>query len=502
MPTHSDSDKLILQNEFGDNRWLDGFFVANGQRTRRFAIVIHISGIGRHRPFGYVISRSLDRDAPKEELSFRSLVGRTKVELHGSLRVGEQAQLISKSVHIHSATGKELGEFDAPPLMTFSMDEVHDTIDLPANDQHGRYAQYFFCAPSDVWPGMSGHPYALEADGKFFRDDQGFSYCTKDGLLRVTARLWARYKNDDFNEIGPEFFKRPIAQQTSIGEQSTKLIINAPQPTVLVELLDHAFSDKEFEVLHHRTVQLLKYGFSFLCGARCYWHSRETQSQTQHRETHTYNGDWNAKVPFGPLNYPINDLSGRSHDCLDRFFCHLVETASAKQMPRELPRTVDAYLSCLLPGNRRDCFTLACLLLEELSKNHKHWLISKSDWKEFLEDVETRFPALITSKSVRSSLSFIAQSKFSARLESWALENKLDHEDLGSDPFISIVRCRNRVVHNLDAPPTEDEIGLELARALTLIERYILKKLDWSQTKPIREDADRAISQANRAQTL
>lgn len=493
----SHTERSILNSEFGDNRWINGYFKFGDRQTRRFAIVLHISTIGLHGPFGYVISRSADNEAPDDELPLHYLVGAGDAKLFGAFRVGEADQEISASVRFSTATGKDLGDFDVPPLAQFTLKDVRDVL-VADEQREKRFAQFFFCAPSDVWPRLSGTAFSLDGDGSFVTEKQRHVVPTADEKIRVTVEPWARYSNVDHNQLGTELFRQMYAPPKVLGEQSTRLILNAPQAALLIEPTDPKMSDEDFETACDCIVEILRIGFSFLVGARCYWHTRVLMTSQRHEEFNSDNGVWADHVPFGVREFPVGGYPEEPSFTYEDFFKHLIEFGASNQPREQLASYVESYVACLVPANPRDCFTLACLFLEELSKRYSEWLVPEEDWRAFVNEAVERFPSVLGDDRLRSSLSHVVQMKFAQRLRKWALEQHLYVNDLGPDPFGEIVKVRNKIVHGTAQPPSDEEIALQLARAMTLLDRFILKQLGWTQQKPIRECADRTIHRAFR----
>lgn len=488
------TERNILNSEFGDNRWINGYFKLGDRQTRRFAIVLHISTIGLHGPFGYVISRSADNEAPDDELPLHYLVGAGDAKLFGAFRVGEPDQEISASVRLSTATGKDLGEFDIPPLAEFILKDVRNVL-VSDEPREKRFAQFFFCAPSSVWPRLSGTAYRLDGDGSFVTEKQPHVVQAANGKIRVTVEPWARYSIKDNNQLGPEFFRQMYASPRVLGEQSTKLILNAPQAALLIEPTDPEMSDKVFATACDGVAETLRIGFSFLVGARCYWHTRALQTSEMLEEFNAGNGVWDDHVPFNAREFPVGDYHRELGFTYEDFFKHMVDFGVSGQAREQLASYVESYVACLVPTNRRDCFTLACLFLEELSRSYWEWIAPRGDWLAFVREAVGRFP-MLNDERLRSSLSSVVQTKFAQRLLKWASEHQLYVDDLGPEPFSEIVRVRNKIVHGTDQPPSDDEISLQLSRAMTLLDRFILKQLGWTQQKPIREFAVRTIYRA------
>lgn len=488
------TERNILNSEFGDNRWVNGYFKLGERQTRRFAIVLHISTIGLHGPFGYVISRSADNSAPIDELQLDDLVGARDATLFGTYRYNEPDQQISASVYFSSASAKPLGEFDVPPLAEFTLKELREVL-VCEETREKRFAQFLFCAPSGVWPRASGSPLFLDGDGSFVSEDQRHVIPTGGERIKVTVEPWARYGRSNHDDLGPELFRRMYASPKVLGEQSTRLILNAPQAALLIEPIQPDVSDKEFVDFCNSIAETLRIGFSFLVGTRCYWHTRYLQTGSQHEALHIDSGFWADHVPFGRQDFPVGRLK-EIHFTYEDFFKHLIDFGSSNKPRDRLASYVESYVACMVPTNSRDCLMLFCLLLEELSRNCSEWLIPKDQWRRFVEEAAERFPEVVGNDRVRSSLSHIAHSKFAQRLSKWASDHKIEFNDLGKEPFGEIVKVRNKIVHSTDQPASDDEISLQLARAITLLDRFILKQMGWNEKKPIREFAIREVHYA------
>ncbi len=239
-------ERTILESNFSEHRFVNGYFEHDGDRTRDYAIVLRISVIGHHRPFGFVVSRSSDSSAPQDELLLSDLVGANDLTLKGATRVGEEAQELSSSVKIYSATGKELGDFDIPPLASFYIDDFNEVI-LSSAENGERFAQYFFCAPTQIWPKGAGQVFSLEGDGKFISDRQIYRYNSQQVPINLEIAPFSRYPERPQNQqLGPEMFHEPLANEMNLGEHSTKLILNAPQASLVFKTNNDQISDEEF----------------------------------------------------------------------------------------------------------------------------------------------------------------------------------------------------------------------------------------------------------------
>lgn len=483
MRKASHIERTILESHFGETRYVKAHFEVGERRTRDFAIAIRVSVIGHHRPFGMIVSRGPDAAAPSDELELRMLIGRDDVRLFGSTRVGEEEQLLSDRIDVYSTTGKDYGDFDLPPLASFYLEEVHDF--LPAKEPaENRFAQYFFCAPLSVWPGSSAIALVLEGDGKFITEGQAYRYQARNAPISLEVSPFSRYPEDpNSRQLGPELFREPYADDKTLGEHSAQLILNAPQASLLVKSTDTDLSDDEFVAHCDRLTTSLRLAFSFITGARCYWHMRAMTTSEGCRVTHAHNGDWRAPVEYEARHYPIRPDDDAA------FLEHIVEQAlSGPDYPQRIRGPVETYLACLAPANMRDRFTLACLALEDLSKDHKEWLIPQADWRAFVAAMVERFPAIGEEQRIRSGLAHLAQSKFAQRMRAWADAINLKHDDLDpGDPFGPIVAARNKIVHGSgDGELSDDEIRLELAKALTLLERYVFCAIGWTGEQRIR----------------
>jgi hypothetical protein len=397
-------------------------------------------------------------------------------------------------VHFSTATGLDLGEFDVPPLAQFRLKSVRD-VRAGDSPRQERFAQFFFCAPSSVWPRLSGTAYRLDGDGSFVTEKQRHVVQAANGKIRVTVEPWARYGKVGHDHLGPELFRQMYAPPKVLGEQSTKLILNAPQAALLIEPTDPEMSDEVFVAACDGIAETLRIGFSFLVGARCYWHTRALQTSEMDEEVNAGNGVWDNHVPFNARQFPVGGYPKEPAFTYEDFFKHLVDFGVSGQAREQLASYVESYVACLVPTNPRDCFTLACLFLEELSRSDWEWIAPQGDWLAFVREAVVRFP-ILDDQRLRSSLSSVVQTKFAQRLLKWASKHQLYVDDLGPEPFSEIVKVRNKIVHGTDQPPSDDEISLQLSRAVTLLDRFILKQLDWTQQKPIREFADRTIYRA------
>ncbi len=227
-----------------------------------------------------------------------------------------------------------------------------------------------------------------------------------------------------------------------------------------------------------------------MSGARCYWHTRVVQLTDNCKITNAYHGDWHSSVEYDPQEYPI-DRNSRTE-----LIEYVIEEAlKDRSYFRSVENPIRAYLSCLSPRNLRDRFILVCLLLEDLSKKHKFRLISKKEWKLFVKSMTTRFPTIGASQRFQSNMSHLTHASFVQRLKRWAIDNDLEYADLDDgDPFRDIVITRNNIVHGLDEEELTDEtVSLQLAKAMTLLERYIFTKIGWDKGKQTRPMFDRLI---------
>ena len=483
-------ERNILEASFGRNQFLSGYFEHEGRRTRDYAIVLRISEIGHHRPFGFVVSRSADAEAPKDELPLHYLVGCENISLFGSFRVGEKAQKISEKIHLYTATGKELGEFDVPPLASFYVDEVRDVI--PRSAENGeRFVQYFFCAPLPVWPGSSAEVFSLEGDGKFVWDKQIYRYSTSDKKLEIEVAPFSRYpERSKHQQLGPEMFREPLAESMNLGEQATNLILNGPQASFLIKTSNPEICDETFSEYCNHIASTLVLIFSFISGSRCYWHTRAQQLSQQCEVTYVDNGDWHSSVEFEPIEYPFKRENHAT------FFEFVVERSiENKDFSKIIELPIQAYLSCLSARNLRDRFILICLVLEDLSKSHKYRIIPKKEWKGFVRSLMSKFPRLGLSNRFLSNISHLAQATFAQRLEAWAKANCLQYDDLDkADPFREIVITRNKIVHGYGLEELSDKmIFLQLSKAMTLLERYIFSIIGWQDGFCSRPVFDRPI---------